>query len=561
MTRIINTAIDYCLDFSDTDKLSVSKIIVAPLIISLLVFMSGCQSSNKESKAEPVSSDLVALQNAKAKWGSNTEQYYTVQSQRICECLPELSALMDVSVLDNSVLTAIDAASGEIISKDVQKEVVTVENMFSLIESAINDNTSIEVTYNEEYGYPETTKIDVEQLAVDGGIHITLSKLALHDAKLALDDVTWTLVSFDSITGPQTVIKNSNITLSIDIENRQLGGIGGCNAYGADFVLDDESHQMTISNVISTQMWCEQPEDVMQQEQNYFATLEKVRFFTLDEEGLNMVVGGDAGLHFTSAHNSPEEVEIDSSSNDLTLLESARKKWQSHSGQYYTVQSKKNCFCLDEMTAQMKVSILNDSVLSAVNIASGEVISKAIQAEISTVDTLFSLIERAIADDISIEVSYNEEFGYPEITKIDIEQLAADGGLHITLSNLEILLPTMALDDVTWTLESFDNIAGPQTIIKDTKITLSVDMESMILTGVGGCNNYSADFVLDDESHDITISNVISTEMWCAEPEKTMQQEKNYFTTLGQIRFFTFDEAKLSMVVGADAGLNFIVVN
>ena len=429
------------------------------------------------------------------------------------------------------------------------------------MKSAINDNTSIEITYNEEYGYPETTKIDVEQLAVDGGIHITLSKLTLHDAKLALDDVTWTLVSFDSITGPQAVIKNSNITLSIDIENRQLGGIGGCNAYGADFVLDDEGHEMTISNVISTEMWCEQPEDVMQQEQSYFATLEKVRFFTLDEEGLNMVVGGDAGLHFTSAHISPEEVEIDSSSNDLTLLESARKKWQSHSGQYYTVQSQKNCFCLDEMTAQMKVSILNNSVLSAVNIASGEVISKAIQAEISTVDTLFSLIERAIADDISIEVSYNEEYGYPEITKIDIEQLAADGGLHITLSNLEILQSTLALDDVTWTLKSFDNIAGPQTIIKDTKITLSVDMESMILTGVGGCNNYSADFVLDDKSHDLTISNVISTEMWCAEPEKTMQQEKEYFATLGQVRFFTFDEAKLSMVVGADAGLNFVVAN
>ena len=561
MTHLINIAKKLCFKLTVTSVFSIKKTIALPLIISILAVTSGCQSSDKKAEVEVVPNELVSLQSAKSKWSSNSGQYYTIQSQRICECLSEVSAQMNISVLDNSLLSAVDIVSDEVISQEIQEEIPTVEDIFSLIEKAIADGISIDVTYNEEYGYPEMTKIDVEQLAVDGGLHITLSNLDLQDSKSALDDVTWTLKSFDSIAGPKNIIESTHVSLSIDLENRQLGGIGGCNAYGADFVLDDENHNMTISNVFSTQMWCEEPENVMLQEQDFFATLAKVRFFTFDKTTLKLVVGGDAGLHFIAAQNSVDEPEVDNASSDFTSLQNARKKWDSNPKQHYTIQTQRNCFCLPEMTEQMKISVLNNTVLSAVNISSGDVISKEIQEEILTVDTLFTLIERAIADDVSIEITYNEEYGYPETTKIDLEQLAADGGLHITLSNFELLASKLALDDVTWVLESFDNIAGPQPVIKNTHLTLSVDMESMLLTGSGGCNSYSADFVLDDETHDITISNVVSTEMWCSEPDSVMQQEENYFATLEQVRFFTLNKATLYMGVGADAGLHFVVAD
>jgi hypothetical protein len=40
-----------------------------------------------------------------------------------------------------------------------------------------------------------------------------------------------------------------------------------------------------------------------------------------------------------------------------------------------------------------------------------------------------------------------------------------------------------------------------------------------------------------------------------------MQQEQNYFSTLGQVRFFAFDKAILNMVVGGDAGLHFVAAD
>jgi heat shock protein HslJ len=559
MTYLIKRIKKYWFTRENIDNLPTNKILFVFLVLFILATTSGCKSATNEApEIDNTPSELIALQSARTKWASQARQYYTIQSQRFCECLPEVSSQMKVSVLGNSVLSAVDINSAEVISKEVQQEIPTVEHLFSLIEQAIADDTSIEVTYNEDYGYPENTKINLEQLAVDGGLHVTLSKLDFQDPLLSLDDVTWTLESFGSIAGPQPLIKNTSVTLSIDLENRKLSGTGSCNHYGADFILDNDNHNITISPIFSTEMWCGEPEDIMQQEQNYFATLAQIRFITFDNATLNMVVGGDAGLHFVARQSPVDEPETDSPSKDLAALLDARKKWDRLSGQYYTIQSQRMCFCLPEMSALMKISVLDNSVLSAFDVNSGEAISKDIQQEVATVELLFNLIDKAIADGISTEITYNDAYGYPEITKIDVEQLAVDGGLHIILSTLALEDSRLALDDVTWTLTSFDNIAGPQPIIKNTQLTLSIDLEINQLTGSGGCNNYSADFVLDNKDHNITISNIISTEMACTEPENLMQQEQNYFAVLADIRFFSFNNATLNMGVGADAGFHFV---
>ena len=550
MTYLINLAKKSSFELSEIIMFSVRKIIFLPLIFFILVVTSGCNSSDNN--------DLAALQSAKTKWDSQSAQFYTIQSQISCFCLAEATVQMRISVSDNLVLSAFDTNSDEVISKQAQKGIRTVDGLFSVIETAIADSISIEVIYNEVYGYPETAKIDVEQFTSDGGIHFTLSNLEIKESLLALDDITWMLGSFDSIAGPQPVIENSNISLSFDMANMQLNGMGSCNNYSADFVLDGANNDMIISNIISTEMACGEPANIMEQEQSYFAMLEQIRFFTFHKATLNMLVGGDAGLNFVANQNSADEPEIENQLNDLASLQSAKTKWDSHSKQYYTIQSQRSCECQDEVSAQMEISILDNSVLSAFDMVSGEVISKEIQQGLSTVDSLFASIENAITNSVSIEVTYNEEYGYPETAKIDLEQLAVDGGLHITLSNLEMKNSLLALDDVTWTLAYFDSIDGQQPVIQNTNISLSIDMETMQLNGLSGCNTYRADFVMDDASHDLRISNIISTEMACDDPENIMQQSQNYLATLQQIQFFTFNMATLNMVVGGDAGLRFV---
>ncbi|WP_299074602.1 DUF6174 domain-containing protein [uncultured Paraglaciecola sp.] len=534
-----------------------NKVFLVAVAFFALVVISGCNSSEDVSNNnEP--SDLASLQSAKALWQSTPKQFYSIQSRRSCECLDEVTTLMQVSVYDNEVLSAINVNTDEAISKDIQQEIKTVDALFTAIENAISDGVLIEVIYNEEFGYPETAKLDLEQLAVDGGLHITMSDLQVKDSLLELEDVTWSLASFDSIAGPQPIIDNTYISLSFDMGTMQVKGVAGCNHYSADFVLDKSNNNLTISNVTSTEMACSEPENIMEQEQNYLATLAQVQFFSFDKTSMNMVVGGDAGLHFVLSSTQAELPEPAPASNELAALLSAKAIWNSQAAQHYSIQSQRSCECVDEAAAPMQVNVLDNSVLSAVDINSDEAISKEIRAEIQTVDNLFVLIEQAISDGISINVIYNKEYGYPETTQIDLEQIAVDGGLHVNLSNFEIKDTQSALDDVTWRLESFDSIAGPLPVIENSILTMSIDMINMQITGMGGCNSYSADFVISDKGRSITISNLISTDMACDAPENLMMQEQSYFSTLEQIRFFNLHEASLNMVVGGDAGLHFV---
>ena len=414
LTKIISKLI---LKSPETNMFSIKKLITFTLMILMLAGTTGCNNSKEEINKNL--NDITSLQNAQDKWNNHSQQYYTVQSQRFCFCLPEMSSHMEISVLDNSLLSAVDIDSHAVISKEVLQEIPTVDDLFTLIAKAIEDDISIDVNYNEEYGYPETTKIDVEQLAADGGLHIVLSELTFQEPQFALDDVNWTLQSFDNIAGPQPVIENTNITLSFDMEAMQLKGVGGCNNYTADFELGNESYNITVLNISSTEMWCDEPEEVMQQEQEFFTTLAQIQLFYFDKATLNMGFGADAGFHFV-----PTQV---------------------------------------------------------------------------------------------------------------------------------------TLDNVAWALQSFDNIAGPQPIIENTHISLYMDMENSQLGGFAGCNTYGADFVQDENSNSITILNIISTQMWCEVPENIMQQEQNYFDTLVQTNTFILDEASLSLIIGADAGLNFVI--
>lgn len=547
------------------------KVAVVAALLAMLLITSGCGGSSDKAQIKQVDqvvvvvddntpSDLSLMQSAKTKWDNLSGQFYSIQSQRVCLCVPEMSSQMEVSVSNNLVLSAFDIANEEAISKEIQQEITTVDGLFALIEKAIADGVSIEVTYNEEYGYPELAKIDLEKIAVDGGLHIILSNLEIKDSLLALGKVTWRLESFDSIAGPQPTIEGSATTLSFDMENMQVNGSSGCNRFSGEVVVD-EKNNLSISNIVSTEMACSEPENIMQQEYSYLATLAQVQFYSFDMASLNMVVGGDSGLHFVAEHHASEVPKIDGSSNDLGLLQAAKKQWNSVSGQHYSIQSQRICECQDEVSAEMEVSVLGGVVLSAVDIVSGNQISEEIQQEIMTVDGLFALIEKALADDITIEVIYHADYGYPESLKIDLEQIPVDGGLYIILSNFVTKDSVSALDEVTWSLESFDSIAGPQPIIDSTSISLSFDMVNLQLSGSGGCNHFNADFVLDKKNHDITITNLTSDAAVCSEPENIMQQEQNFFSTLGNIRFLTFNEASLSLSVGGDAGLHFVVAD
>lgn len=65
-----------------------------------------------------------------------------------------------------------------------------------------------------------------------------------------------------------------------------VSGSGGCNRFNATYEVEDE--RISIGPAAATRKFCQQPEGIMDQEQQFFAALEKAYSFTVDQGSLEL---------------------------------------------------------------------------------------------------------------------------------------------------------------------------------------------------------------------------------------------------------------------------------
>jgi heat shock protein HslJ len=94
-----------------------------------------------------------------------------------------------------------------------------------------------------------------------------------------LDGTTWMLQTIDGEPVPADV----DATLSFD--NGQAGGSTGCNAYGASYELTDDG-ELTFDEIMQTEIYCEEPEGVMDVESAFTSALLDVKGFRVDHDRL-----------------------------------------------------------------------------------------------------------------------------------------------------------------------------------------------------------------------------------------------------------------------------------
>ena len=83
-------------------------------------------------------------------------------------------------------------------------------------------------------------------------------------------------------------------------EDGQITGSSGCNSYSAGYKTDGDN--IAIGLPISTQMFCEQPEGIMDQEAQYLAALQTVATYRVEGERLQMrTAEGSLAVDFVTA--------------------------------------------------------------------------------------------------------------------------------------------------------------------------------------------------------------------------------------------------------------------
>jgi len=88
-----------------------------------------------------------------------------------------------------------------------------------------------------------------------------------------LEGKTWVLESYGDPGDPAAVIAGSEVTA--EFLEGEVAGTAGCNRYFGSYTADCEN--LSFGPLASTEMWCVDPEGVMDQEQAYLRTLGKAK--------------------------------------------------------------------------------------------------------------------------------------------------------------------------------------------------------------------------------------------------------------------------------------------
>lgn len=113
-----------------------------------------------------------------------------------------------------------------------------------------------------------------------------------------LEGILWRLDSYADQQGNLVkVLRNTKITAQF--KEGTVNGSAGCNTYFASYRISGSA--LIIGPIGITEMYCTEPDGIMEQESDYLAALESVKGFTIEGSKLEMTNGqGILVLVFTA---------------------------------------------------------------------------------------------------------------------------------------------------------------------------------------------------------------------------------------------------------------------
>ena len=344
-----------------------------------------------------------------------------------------------ISVRGNEIVNAISADSA---TPPYQPDhlLMTVDQLFDWIQAAIDAGTDskqiLGVEYERDFGYPVSVTIDELVGATDTTLNITI-----RDFRVGTDDVDieqarrdmenamfrwyqYGLESYEFVYRLQCFCQpDETAPVRITVEAGQVTS-----------VVDVATGQVRTGNYNTVQGmfgWISQrldrnPEYVSLEFNPETGFPTKAQFDYI----VNMYDDEEAffaeGLTRLNIHTAVQE-ELDAATakwNDIGLID-------------YTFEFNWSCFCMDEFTARVLVSVTNGKVSSVTRLEDGEPVGAAIKDLFVPVSGLFARLQRAIDPGAaSIQVDFDPVTGIPVSAFIDDSTMIADEEIGWSASDL-----------------------------------------------------------------------------------------------------------------------------
>jgi hypothetical protein len=117
----------------------------------------------------------------------------------------------------------------------------------------------------------------------------------------------------------------------------------------------------------------------------------------------------------------------DSSTGPGQELFRAQVRWSAHAPSSYSVTIRRGCFCPDEATGPVIVTVDNGTVTSRVYAGTGKPVPPQFASAYPDVPGLFSAVERGLQEKYyRIDADFDSTFGFPTRVSADVNKGMAD---------------------------------------------------------------------------------------------------------------------------------------
>ena len=118
----------------------------------------------------------------------------------------------------------------------------------------------------------------------------------------AIEDTDWVLQSYGEFGNLKDVLADTEITAGFVSSEGTVEGSAGCNSYSGSYEVEDS--QLSIPGPIAaTEMYCMEPEGVMDQEQQYLETLQAAESYSIEDGELQINCGDQVLIYTTKQTN------------------------------------------------------------------------------------------------------------------------------------------------------------------------------------------------------------------------------------------------------------------
>jgi hypothetical protein len=123
---------------------------------------------------------------------------------------------------------------------------------------------------------------------------------------------------------------------------------------------------------------------------------------------------------------------------ELEELRANRAKWEQIAPASYSYVLQRSCFCGTEMSAPVRITVVNGVRQSAVYVESGAPMRSDWLHFFPTMEGLFDMLEEEIREADEIEITYDAARGNPTLVSVDAMENAIDDEYGLTISQVNL---------------------------------------------------------------------------------------------------------------------------